>query len=393
MYLHGKNSKSTYLKILWFVMASSAIVYIEPSPVDLGIIFLLILGILFSKIIVLKNTTFPNVFIYIFLIGNVLSMFSTTDKSRATFYLLITIYLILSWYLFIGVINKYQDKAIKTIFSGYTFAALYSCLLTIVAYFKTFVPNRDFLLRYGRLTGFFKDPNVFGPFMVPITILSFSKILDKNNGMSKRKRLFWIFMFVLTSSGVLLSYSRAAWGNYIAALGIFIFLRMLIKPTKSFIIKNTILLILLGFGLSYIISLPQVQTMFYHRFAYQEYDNERFSIQDQALETSLKTPLGIGPDHSVLVLGRGTHNTYLRVWVENGVIGLLGFLCFIIFTCFRALKNYYIYKDDVSLLVLASLVGILINSLVIDTLHWRHFWLLLALPWAVGYYKSLNKAG
>ncbi len=29
----------------------------------------------------------------------------------------------------------------------------------------------------------------------------------------------------------------------------------------------------------------------------------------------------------------------------------------------------------------SSLFGVLLNSFVIDTLHWRHFWLLLALPW------------
>jgi hypothetical protein len=32
-------------------------------------------------------------------------------------------------------------------------------------------------------------------------------------------------------------------------------------------------------------------------------------------------------------------------------------------------------------LVAAALCGTMLNSFTIDTIHWRHFWLLLALGW------------
>jgi hypothetical protein len=32
-------------------------------------------------------------------------------------------------------------------------------------------------------------------------------------------------------------------------------------------------------------------------------------------------------------------------------------------------------------LITAAICGTLLNSFTIDTLHWRHFWLLLALGW------------
>ncbi len=31
--------------------------------------------------------------------------------------------------------------------------------------------------------------------------------------------------------------------------------------------------------------------------------------------------------------------------------------------------------------IFASLIGLAFNSFFVDTLHWRHFWLLLALAW------------
>jgi hypothetical protein len=32
--------------------------------------------------------------------------------------------------------------------------------------------------------------------------------------------------------------------------------------------------------------------------------------------------------------------------------------------------------------LLGALCGILVNSVVIDTLHWRHLWIVIALIWA-----------
>jgi hypothetical protein len=32
--------------------------------------------------------------------------------------------------------------------------------------------------------------------------------------------------------------------------------------------------------------------------------------------------------------------------------------------------------------LLGAWVGLLVNSLVIDSLHWRHFWVIAALVWA-----------
>ena len=74
--------------------------------------------------------------------------------------------------------------------------------------------------------------------------------------------------------------------------------------------------------------------------------------------------------------GFSAHNTYLRLLVENGVLGLLLFLAFlgaIITLTFR-------YKRDIiTHAALVSILGIIIHSAFIDTLHWRHFWLLLGL--------------
>jgi O-antigen ligase len=102
-------------------------------------------------------------------------------------------------------------------------------------------------------------------------------------------------------------------------------------------------------------------------------------------------PLGIGPgqfeDYSIdyqksmggaiLILTPSSHNLYLRVLAENGFIGLILIIAALAFMLFALVKSRkIIYSSDISW-IFSCLIGIIVQSFVIDTLHWRHFWILL----------------
>jgi O-antigen ligase len=99
----------------------------------------------------------------------------------------------------------------------------------------------------------------------------------------------------------------------------------------------------------------------------------------------LNNPLGVGPAQSFARLDYATHNVYLRVFSENGVLGALSFTAFLLLTLARSfvlsLRARQSTQRALFALVTAALCGTLLNSFTIDTLHWRHFWLLLALGW------------
>ena len=70
---------------------------------------------------------------------------------------------------------------------------------------------------------------------------------------------------------------------------------------------------------------------------------------------------------------------------EEGVLGLLVLLTLLLLTLAFAGHNAILGRDTYgigSAALLASWCGLLANSVFIDTLHWRHFWLLAALIWA-----------
>ena len=135
---------------------------------------------------------------------------------------------------------------------------------------------------------------------------------------------------------------------------------------------------------------------FVDRLSFQEYDNNRFGVQGEVMSTAAVTPLGIGPGQwNKSRYPQAVHNTYLRVWVENGFVGLVGYLTFLggwFMITWSGLKRrgpyapYYIAAASV-------VAGVLVESMVIDTLHWRHFFLFLALPVGLTAYEQDGKAG
>jgi len=117
------------------------------------------------------------------------------------------------------------------------------------------------------------------------------------------------------------------------------------------------------------------------------YDAVRFETHRQALDKAIQKPLGIGPGQSEVTFQISTHNMYLRILAETGFLGFATFYGFVLISVLRALKHALTQSDefhrDVFTVVAVSLIGTLVNGLVIDTIHWRHFWFLLALAWWV----------
>src|SRR5690606_6566762 len=113
----------TFLVLIFLVMATSSIVLIEPAPVDLGIVFLLCFGIMFQTVkFPYLNIGVGSFFLYFFIVASLISMFGLEDPRNGIRDFSITMYLILSWYLFIGVTGYYGDRAMKALLNGYIIA-------------------------------------------------------------------------------------------------------------------------------------------------------------------------------------------------------------------------------------------------------------------------------
>lgn len=376
--LPKKQNPSFYLLLVFLIMASSSVVLIEPAPVDLGIMFLLAAGVVFQRLkFSYSNLTVAAIFLYLFIVGSIISMFELPHTTLGVRDFAITFYLILSWFLFIGIIEMYGEKAVKTLLYGYTVAALFSAVIGILTFFNI-IPWQDILMKFSRVKGLFKDPNVFGPFLIPIALYAYS-LIEKSK---EKNKLFWFSVLLILSLGIFLSFSRAAWGNFLLSILVYSGLRFLLEPSLKIIGKFLLTMVLLIGVFNYILSIPFVNDMFYERFEYQYYDDDRFSNQAVAVGIGAANPLGIGPGQYEETIGYATHNSYLRVLSENGIIGFIGYTGFLLATLYRCFRIVLATKNPFFIVILASAIGLLFNGIVVDTLHWRHFWFIFAIPWA-----------
>lgn len=365
---------------LFLTMLVSSFVSFEPAPYDLLMMLFIALGLLFSFYKMTKETVFPTIVICLFLLSNLISLFFVKEVGEALVFTGITFYLALTWIALVSFAQQVENLDFRLIMNGYLISASLAAILGALAYFQV-IPFADELLVFGRATAFFKDPNVFGPFLVMPALFAISMTEMRNVTFSQK--VIYFLSFIILTMGILLSFSRAAWGNF--AISLAIYLLILKRKWLRKRIRTILILFFLGAPMFlYFIQTPMVEDLFENRLGYQGYDDNRFNTQKAVFTTGLSHPLGVGGGQSDHVVQTSPHSLYARVFTENGILGVLSLLLLLLLSIRKANKSYWQKENESSifyLVIFASLIGLAFNSFFVDTLHWRHFWLLLALAW------------
>ncbi|MCF6138731.1 O-antigen ligase family protein [Pseudalkalibacillus berkeleyi] len=375
---HVQEVPTIYFKLFQFVMVSSFIVFIEPSPYDMSIILLFVISIYMSYLYFSSYMQVAIIFLAIFTVSNLLSVFIAIDPVHSIKYTIITVFLMVTWVCVSGVLARFNRKGIDVLFNGYTIAAVLSVIIGLAGYLNV-LPLEELVLMEGRVKSFFKDPNVFGPFLIAPALFALSKI-ETSKG--SRSVSMWAIIFLLLLLGIILSFSRGAWVNFVLGAAVYL-LFVKVNPKKrfvSFIFVSILSLILL----IYLSTSSDLVGLFQERFGVQGYDTKRFDVQLAAISTGSDRPLGVGAGQTELLFNHSTHSLYIRLFLENGLLGLLTFIGFLFICMIRCVQKIFSTNGTdrvIFVIILASILGILLNSLFVDTIHWRHFWLLLALPW------------
>ncbi len=230
-----------------------------------------------------------------------------------------------------------------------------------------------------RLYGFFKDTNVFASYMLLPFFYYAQRFFDEARF---RKALPSAAFSVVMSIGVLLTFSRAAWLAYGIGLTILL-VRALFSSTKENRVKAIIFALVFSLAISALVSGAvkigslDIGSIVKSRLGLLGYDAKRFTAQAKALDMFTKSPvLGVGPGNYELYSRVSAHSLYHRILGERGLLGVMSFLGFAI-VVFLALR-----KKKVEAFLAVLILSLLLESFFIDTLHWRHFWLILILALA-----------
>jgi O-antigen ligase len=195
---------------------------------------------------------------------------------------------------------------------------------------------------------------------------------------------FKLLIVGILLGGVLFSFSRGAWINAAVAI-VVVFAVTAIRRGGARRAGRLLAMTMIAGGLLLAIFSAIGSVKFLNeRAALQQYDTERFSAQKTGIDLATQNPLGIGPGQFEVVSPLSTHSIYVRVLAEQGLLGFMVVLALLLITLLLATQNALAGRSTYgigSAALLGSWAGMLVNSLVVDTAHWRHLWLIAPLIW------------
>jgi O-antigen ligase len=315
-----------------------------------------------------------------FLALNLVAATAAVDGTRAATYFAITLYLgIFALWLAAYVSSVRRARLVVVAYlGGAAVSAAVACLALIAPF-----PGSEAFVDGPRAQGLFKDPNVFGPFLVPAFLLLLEETVAPR--LLRFRLATKLALLSVLAVGIVFSFSRAAWLNLI--VGTLVLLAILALRRGGARRAMTLLFVTLvaGAALFGVVAATSSLGFLTERAALQDYDSQRFGAQASGLEVATAHPLGIGPGQFERISELSAHSTYVRALAEEGVLGAFVILGLVLLTLAFATRNVALGVDTYgigSAGLLAAWCGLLANSSFVDTLHWRHLWLIAALIWA-----------
>ena len=371
--------------MLAFGVFLSGFVMSEPAPYELMMVAQIGLWFLFG-LRISRTVAMLMAMLLIFNISGLFSIFVMKDSSGAGMYYAVSIFLALTAVFFAAVIEN-DHRRLKIIFHAWVAAAIITATLGILGYFDAF-PGAHVFTRYNRAMGAFQDPNVFGPYLVgPLLYLLYRML----TGPVIRTPLLILGMLVL-AIGIFLSFSRAAWGLLLFGAIALIVLMLLKERTTAFRLKILVISICAGVALVLVLAIalqiPQIADLFSNRAKLvQDYDGARlgrFERHKIGFLMAMERPLGMGPMALGKIFGEDEHNIWLKTLTTYGWVGAVTYQIMIWSSLWMGFRYMLRERPWQPFLMIAwvLILGHAMIGNVIDTDHWRHFYLSLGILWA-----------
>jgi O-antigen ligase/polysaccharide polymerase Wzy-like membrane protein len=386
----GVGIRRLALFYLWITIASGAVVFSEPAPYDIlmiGVIAILPL----AGLAPLTRGLAPYLLL---LTGIVAGGFVATTQAGLldvpTKHVAITLYLAASSVVMAAFFAERPEKRIRFVMSAYMVAAVIAAAAALIGYFSLVPGAYDLFTEFGRARGTFKDPNVLGAFLVPALLYAFNVVMTARLARAS----LWALLMPLLLFGTLLTFSRGAWLNLAMALALYAYLTVITAATNRQRLKLGVFVVLAGVVVLGVFAaaqaIPQVADLLGERATLeQSYDvgpEGRFGGQKKAVELIMTHPLGIGAlEFARVYHNEDVHQVYLNMFLNTGWIGGTLYLFLVLTTLFLGFRQAMRDRgrSGLSNVVLAAFFGMAIEGLVIDTDHWRHLYLIMAMVWGL----------
>lgn len=243
-----------------------------------------------------------------------------------------------------------------------------------------------------RVFSTFDNPNILAEYLILTIPISLALLYNSRDLLRKLLVFLSISLQVLC---IVFTYSRGGWLGLFFAILIF----------SIFVDKRLLFLYLFGL-IGLIISnqqaiITRISTITSLEDTSNLYRIELWKDSLKIIKDYWYSGLGFGIDSfkdihrhyaSPGILGAHSHNTFLQIFLESGILGLIGFIVFTVnsirILLISFVKGTHIKIKTISIAILASLLGILLHGLV-DYIFFSKkillmFWILISMG-IIGY--------
>jgi hypothetical protein len=364
--------------------------FVEPSPYDVLMLLLWILWFFsgFSLHHSLLTYIFPLLFI---MLGGFLSLIPYFGESESQLHLFYTVYLSISGMIFAILFSEDTKRRTDWCLRAYVVSCLLAAATGVMGWFDI-GGTAKYFMNWNRAMGPFKDPNVFGSYLVAGYLYLFQLLLyGELRGWFARA--FSVAAMLFIACGVFLSFSRGSWGALILSsllMSAFVFHTTKDAPgRRRLVIIFASVAALVVAAVLVALSIESIRDVFIMRASLsQDYDvgeTGRFGNQARSIPMLLERPFGMGPLRFRTFFDLDPHNSYIANFADNGWLGGLSFFFLVgstTFVGFRLCLKYSPFQRNGQVFFIALLMYFL-QAFQIDIDHWRFVHLLLGGTWGL----------
>jgi hypothetical protein len=372
--------------LVWLLGASGSIVFFEPSPYEL--VTLLAAIIFFATGLRLRPVFIP-LLLLLFLVnlGYSIGAIPVMDKPQVANWVATSWYMAMTVVFLAMVFSEDTSARLDMLRHGLIAGALVAATAAITGYFNVVPGQHDLLTLYGRARGTFKDPNVLAAFLILPALFVLQSVV------SNRLRLRSMVALGVIMLAVLLAFSRAAWGGVAITSAFMLALMVLTSQSHAersrIIVTSIIAVAVVVMLVAVLLSVDSVSELFKQRASLdQSYDEGRFGRFGRYIlgtDMALDLPFGIGPLQFHRYFPEDTHNSYLNAFMSGGWLAGVCYAALVFVTVIIGFRHVFVRVpwQQTYLAIFAAFLGTVGEAFIIDTDHWRHFWMMMGAMWGM----------
>jgi hypothetical protein len=375
------------LSALWIIGVSSGFVMIEPAPYEFLIVLTMI--IFAATGVSMRAGHLPLMWLLVLCnIGFATSLIPVIMFENTAMWAAISCFLSVTTLFFAVALAEDTERRLNILLQGYIVSAVITSIIAVLAFFEL-IPGWEMFIGALRARSTFKDPNVFGPFLILPGLIVLQRIML--GGL--RGFLLNGAVALIMAAALFLSFSRGAWGHFAASALLMLYFSYLTTRSNTQRMRIVAVFIaggiMIAFFIVALLSIEQVANLFKERASLvQDYDaghGGRFGRHILGALMILDYPFGIGPLQFAKYLPEDPHNSFLNAFMTGGWLGGCVNLTLVLVTLFQGLRHVFVRTpwQATYIAVYAAFVGEVGESYIIDVTHWRHYYLIMGVVWGL----------